>query len=203
MSKSLHVSQILSSKWTYLVSGVLIALILSYCFECALFPLNRATDLPDYAAKTLGISAYTVNNRIDAYGATLYLLRLHDSTDNMVIAYPRSLLFSRYGQNVQFYMVPKDRVRVIFCQFEPGLFVRDLRLDPGSTTNFESLFYVTNTWTDPDIVEWSVEPSENRATGTVLSKQLFPYACIAYISIVISRRLYSTISKHKNLIEEP
>lgn len=196
MFKLPHLNQILQSKWTYIFAGLLIVLLASYSYECVRFPLNGATDLPGYAAETYGISSYTVINHIDARGATFYLLDRSGSTDNILVAYPRSLFFLRYGQHIQFYTVPKDSIEVLFCQFESGILLRDFRLDPSSTTDFENLYYVIDVWTDPDVVEYSVTNSD-KMESAILSKQLFPYVCIVIISRIILAILYKVISKQR------
>lgn len=150
-----------------------------------MYPLDRNTELSAYAAECRGVDCVEID-RAEARGVTVLLLDTGDPVRNLAAAFPRSLLFSRYGKEVAFLTVPKDSIRVFLCHFESELPLRDVWLEDGdnSKVDFSGMYYFFNTWHDPDTVEFSVINGRG-FQRSVLTVQLMPYGALALLTAAL------------------
>lgn len=181
MDRRTDKSKSLLSKLIYALCGICIAFIIIYCYELSSYPLAKNADLPVYAAETGDIGTFTVKDRLDVQGVTLFLLECPEQTYNLVVAFPRSCLFSRFGQDFETFRVGKKGTEVIVCQFEPQFLLHGLHLggedvlvnDIAPNTYFFTRWYNTK-------LQYSSSFNAGRES-TVLTKQITPYIFIVLV----------------------
>lgn len=201
MRQSICLSEILHNKWAYMIFGITLILFATYCYEYTIYSLNSDSDLPALAAETYDIGSFTVKNRVDVQGVTLFLLECHTQSDNLIIAYPRSLILSRYGNEPNSFPVSKNSIKVILCQFEPGFLLYNFQLGDDMTTDFSQNTYFFNTWYETDTLEYSVTNPES-AQNAVLVRQLIPYLAISTIVILCLGAFYKLETKSQEKSKE-
>lgn len=159
----------------YALFGICIAFLMIYGYEASCFPLDKHTDLPAYAMERSSMGTYKVNDRLDVQGVTLFLLECPEQTYNLVVAFPRSCLFSRFGQDFETLRVGKKGTEVIVCQFEPRFLLHGLQLggedvlvnDIAPNTYFFTRWFNTK-------LQYSSTFNTGRESA-VLATQLIPY----------------------------
>lgn len=180
MHKRTNTSKPLVNKLIYPLCGICIAFMIIYCYELSFYPLAKNADLPVYAAETCDIGTFTVKDRLDVQGVTLFLLERPEQTYNLVVAFPRSCLFSRFGQDFETFCVGKKGTEVIVCQFEPQFLLHGVQLggedvlvnDIAPNTYFFTRWYNTK-------LQYSSTFNAGRES-TVLTTQLIPYIFVAF-----------------------
>ena len=168
-----------------LLLWIVLLMALFWGYERLMYPLDRNADLSAYAAEYRGVDCAELD-RAEARGVTVLLLDTGDSDKNLAAAFPRSLLFSRYGKEAAFLALPKDSIRVFLCHFHPELPLRDVWLEDGDDAgvDFSGMYYFFNTWHDPDTVEFSVINGRG-FQNSVLTVQLIPYGALALLTAVL------------------
>lgn len=199
MDRRRAMSNSLVNKLIYALCSICIAFIIIYCYELSFYPLAKDADLPVYAAETCDIGTFTVKDRLDVQGVTLFLLERPEQTHNLVVAFPRSCLFSRFGQDFETFCVGKRGTEIIVCQFESKFLLHELQLggedvlvnDIAPNTYFFTRWYNTK-------LQYSSTFNTGRES-TVLTRQLIPYffiVCVVFGGTWLFTYVTKKVRKH-------
>lgn len=121
------VERVLTKKWSCFVCGCLLAALLVCCYEYAAYDLPPSADLPAEAAARLGVQKCEVIDEVHVTGISAFLVDIGDGDENILIAFPCSMLFHRFKSEMQHVFVDKGEFYRVTCEFSQ-LRLHDLQL---------------------------------------------------------------------------